>query len=639
MKTEKKFVCLLLCLTIILSGFMSQNVQAQTKRTPYEKEVISILNENYPILLKHTQYLSSISGKKVKTSSIPSLKTIQGYTYEKLESEIGLLVADYEMLAYAYVFQLSMGKGGYALEKMSGEMTKAYEKCMKRCEKALTLKTKDEIERTEKRIKEKELDAEKKQLSKILVTRGIGNVMAQTRYEFLEIMKKGDFEKNAQFRQRVHEKGVDIFDSIAFKASQKVALECLFISYMRYDFDTLSRVWLVEDKYDAENEIAPFYIMCGKKRYMVAECKLDPQMAENVLYQRDKIWFDSVLNISIVNGVLMPSKVDMFAGSLGGYKKENWHATFVPYDKTAKIDSNISFSVVDAGVTDTIILQAIGGHVFDYNKYLGKILAEKARKELEARLAKERKELEERLAKRLYEASEASLEYKDKSVFIKIDTSIKHLTRKITDTLGCDFKNEVGIELSYFNDWMERLLKKIRSNTRGWPIYMDLVEENNLQELDVERIEQMLRVCSDGLDKLKNHIYDTLNYYNKYKAITEKINELLKSVRDYSEGKKHNYSNDYVIYTDYYIQSVTLESANRMGSNGYYRSVLEDWKREFWDSEEAVRTLMKDLKPIYHKGYLIIAQWIVDNNEKLSKKWSKKKDKYKDVGEFFEKCF
>ncbi len=628
MKTENKFVCLLLCLTIILSGFMLQNVQAQTKRTPYEKEVISILNENYPILLKHTQYLSSISGTKVKTSSIPSLKTIQGYTYEKLESEMGLLVADYEMLAYAYVFQLSMGKGGYALEKMSGEMTKAYEKCMKRCEKALTLKTKDEIERTEKRIKEKELDAEKKQLSKILVTRGIGNVMAQTRYEFLEIMKKGDFEKNAQFRQRVHEKGVDIFDSIAFKASQKVALECLFISYMRYDFDTLSRVWLVEDKYDAENEIAPFYIMCGKKRYMVAECKLDPQMAENVLYQRDKIWFDSVLNISIVNGVLMPSKVDMFAGSLGGYKKEKWHATFVPYDKTAKIDSNISFSVVDAGVTDTIILQAIGGHVFDYNKYLGKILAEKARKELEARLAKEKKEMEEKLAKRLCEASEASLEYKDKSVLIKIDTSIKHLTRKITDTLGCDFKNEVGIELSYFNDWMERLLKKIRSNTRGWPIYMDLVEENNLQESDVERIEQMLRVFErgkktlnvtkryDGRPLLYGEKVDATNYYAKYKTISMATDQLLRYLSNYFT--KINERGDVVYYTP------TPIPIPIRGKNEY---------------KVAIKDMMGDLKSLYHKGYLIIAQWIVDNDEKLSKKWNKKKEKYKDVGEFFEKCF
>ena len=628
MKTENKFVCLLLCLTIILSGFMSQNVQAQTKRTPYEKEVISILNENYPILLKHTQYLSSISGTKVKTSSIPSLKTIQGYTYEKLESEMGLLVADYEMLAYAYVFQLSMGKGGYALEKMSGEMTKAYEKCMKRCEKALTLKTKDEIERTEKRIKEKELDAEKKQLSKILVTRGIGNVMAQTRYEFLEIMKKGDFEKNAQFRQRVHEKGVDIFDSIAFKASQKVALECLFISYMRYDFDTLYSVWLVEDKYDAENEIAPFYIMCGKKRYMVAECKLDPQMAENVLYQRAKIWFDSVLNISIVNGVLMPSKVVMFAGSLGGYKKENWHATFVPYDKTAKIDSNISFSVIDAGVTDTIILQAIGGHVFDYNKYLGKILAEKARKELEARLAKEKKEMEEKLAKRLCEASEASLEYKDKSVLIKIDTSIKHLTRKITDTLGRDFKNEVGIELSYFNDWMERLLKKIRSNTRGWPIYMDLVEENNLQESDVERIEQMLRVFErgkktlnvtkryDGRPLLYGEKVDATNYYAKYKTISMATDQLLRYLSNYFT--KINERGDVVYYTP------TPIPIPIRGKNEY---------------KVAIKDMMGDLKSLYHKGYLIIAQWIVDNDEKLSKKWNKKKEKYKDVGEFFEKCF
>lgn len=194
----------------------------------------------------------------------------------------------------------------------------------------------------EKRKTKLDIEREKQ---RILSVGALSTVMMEVRNAFMKQMKKGEYEKLIQYKQRIVETGPYIFDSIAQSRCKKYAL------------DSKS---LLKRNYDVEREVDSMYLGHNVDNMVVATSHLTPEIAKRVLIKDAKNQ-EEIINLCVVDGYVFPYKIIMSTDN------EEWQYIVRPINKNAMMDTNIIFSVSETGILDTNILQAIGNHVFNYN--------------------------------------------------------------------------------------------------------------------------------------------------------------------------------------------------------------------------------------------------------------------------------
>ncbi len=191
------------------------------------------------------------------------------------------------------------------------------------------------------------LDIERERKRKYVPPVGaLSTILIKTGEEFSKLFVKGKYEKNSQFQQRVAESGPRTFDSIAYMYCMGHALASL--QHNRWD-------------YDVENELDSLYVWHHENNKVLATCHMSPEMNQRVSNKHKDI-HGYELKVCIVNGEVLPYKMVMDT------EDEQWEYVFSPIANNVIIDTNIVFSVSKTGITDSNILQAMGDHVFDYNK-------------------------------------------------------------------------------------------------------------------------------------------------------------------------------------------------------------------------------------------------------------------------------
>lgn len=176
----------------------------------------------------------------------------------------------------------------------------------------------------------------------------LSTVMMEVRSAFLKQMKKGDYEKLVQYKQRIAETGPYIFDSIAQSICRIHALNSKSL-YKRI--------------YDVEREIDSMYLGHNEDNIVVATSHITPEMAKRV-YSKDVDIKEDVINICEVNGYLFPYRIALSTD------EELWQYVTHPINKNVAVDTNVVFSVSEIGITDTNILQVIGNHMFNFNRII-----------------------------------------------------------------------------------------------------------------------------------------------------------------------------------------------------------------------------------------------------------------------------
>ena len=176
----------------------------------------------------------------------------------------------------------------------------------------------------------------------------LSTVMMEVRSSFLKQMKKDDYEKLVQYKQRIAETGPYIFDSIAQSICHKHALNSKLL-YKRI--------------YDVESELDSMYLGHNEDNIVVATSHITPEMAKRVL-SKDVNVKEDIINICVVNGYLFPYRITMSTD------KELWQYVTHPINKNTIVDTNVVFSVSEIGVTDTNILHVMGNHKFSFNRVI-----------------------------------------------------------------------------------------------------------------------------------------------------------------------------------------------------------------------------------------------------------------------------
>ncbi len=145
-------------------------------------------------------------------------------------------------------------------------------------------------------------------------------------------------------------------------------------------------------------------------------------------------------------------------------------------------------------------------------------------------------ELEETLAKRL-EKTMANYSFRDEQYASPLSISSKSvLAQKLFEVLCQDFRNGAGMSLSEYDNKFKKMQKEPCLN---------YVRDNKLQENDIDGLEMLLKIYAEGRKKYINHLYDSLNYYNKYKSISVCLDELLDNLQNYPQKIKENKKNYY----------------------------------------------------------------------------------------------
>lgn len=402
----------------------------------------------------------------------------------------------------------------------------------------------------------------------------LSTVLISTRDNFVQLMKKGEFEKLAQFRQRVAETGPQTFDSIA---------------YMLCMAHALASIKLEKRNYDVETEFDTMYAWHNEDYEVVGTAHLSPEMAQRVLRRRPDIQGDS-MKICVVNGDVLPYKMSLSANN------EQWQYVFHTVKKDAKMDTNIVFSVAKTGITDTNILQVMGNHVFDYNKIVAQKIAqarEKAAKEAEEKARKA-------LAERLYDISRSlnsrgwyrdGYENQIPSMANIPDSVVKMAYLSILE----DYKSTTNISLPEYITLFETIRKECRykNDAEGYVI------ANNISEKDVERIEKL---------------------YGKYELANSYIKSIVGLENTLHFLERYNYNNN--------LFSIKLKGSS--SSYGYYS--VDNNSGSYLKSE--MEQLRSDVYST--KAYYVLVQWIVETNKGARMEWNKHKDKYNDIVEFYE---
>lgn len=411
------------------------------------------------------------------------------------------------------------------------------------------------------------LDIERERMRNYVPPIGaLSTVMKATGEEFAKSMKKGTYEKNAQFRQRIAETGPSIFDSIA---------NFICLSH------ALSSLQNVKQNYDVENEIDSLYLWHRENNKMIATCSMTPEMKQRVVRKDKKIQGDET-RVCVVNGEVLPYKIVLATDE----EDEKWMYESHPLAKNAVMDTNVVFSVAKTGITDTVILQVIGNHVFDYNNHKD----QQAIKKQERIAKKAQEELEERLAKQLYETLYVSLNFEFRKSISSCDCEKfdrKHIedawVRKVYELYDLAYEEDAGYTTMEGCNRIQTLLKQIRSTDAA----REYIKKNHLTEMDVR--------------KVINEVILFHNYYYSYDIVLGTI--------------AHIASDEYMRYT-YGRNQFSLKKFKERGCSSQIKWVTDHYE--------------------FPNVYRVFAKWVVENDKKASKEWGKHKDKYKDIVEFYE---
>ncbi len=295
----------------------------------------------------------------------------------------------------------------------------------------------------------------------------LSTIMMKTGSDFTKQMKKGEYEKQVQFRKRIAETGPHIFDSIARSYCINQALYGTRKNVIT-DWENMTTVYSysidqamngTKIGYDVESETDTLYMWHQSENKVLATCHISPETKQRIANIDRTIQIDS-LELCVVNGDVLPYKM-----ALATNKNEQWLYSFHPLAKNATIDTNVVFPVYKTGITDTNILQVLGNHVFDYNKimYQRKIMYKRKlelKKEQERIAALEAEEAE-RKARREKEKRQVELIVDDNMQVAnwylqnnQLQLAEKYLQKAIDTTYQYDY--------DYCREKMSKQLNRIR---------------------------------------------------------------------------------------------------------------------------------------------------------------------------------
>lgn len=410
----------------------------------------------------------------------------------------------------------------------------------------------------------------------------LSTVLMKTRDDFAELMRKGEFEKKVQFRQRIAETGLEIFDSIAYSYCWQYAIVSARNAQM---------------KYDVESELDSLYLWHQENNKMLAICHMSPEMAQRVS-KKKKNFLVETLKVCVVNGDVLPYKIAMATD------EEQWMYVFHPLSPNAVMDTNIAFSVAKTGITDTNILQVMGTHVFDYNNYMAQLAIKEQERVAKEQERKAREEYERNLANRLSKLAEKMMY----DIIIRSFIDAEHKCRDLNNIPNSifesahlsvlkDFEKDFGMELDECR-YMLRPIEDLRHSNKSKAL--EYIRMNNTTERDIERLEVLYS------ERYKKVQYDEA--LTQLDATLDLLNRLM--------------------YTNNNADSRLSLLMLKQGRERYYAS----------PSPRELIEKMDDLKIVKYTtlAYAMLAEFIVNENKEASKEWEKYKDKYKDIVEFYE---
>ena len=480
------------------------------------------------------------------------------------------------------------------------------------------------------------LDIEREQKRNYVPPIGaLSTIMMKTGSDFSKQMKKGEYEKQVQFRKRIAETGPHIFDSIAQSYCINQALYGTSKNE-RIDWDNMITVYSFSiDQaldgtrigYDVESETDTIYMWHQSENKVLATCHISPETKQKIANLDRTIQIDS-LELCIVNGDVLPYKM-----ALATNKKEQWLYSFHPLAKNATIDTNVVFPVYKTGITDTNILQVMGNHVFDYNKimYQRKLELKKEQERIAAQKAEiaaqeAREKLEEELTNKLN-----SIRYKYK---VNNRGAMADYNYNYYSSLSSSFVKDAFSAVYYaFEATLDSNIIKI--SQLSYSGVKEYIKENHLTEDDIERIES----------HFLTFVSQEESYRNDLKRLTQvmKILDGLMVDATYNSGSPSPIGIgliDVLISATSYAQSTAPASSelsklqlkkgrksSMINNNNDTRSLLEE-----------LLTGMDDLKNGKYtaKAYFLLSEFIVNENKGAAKEWEKRKDKYRDIVEFYE---
>jgi hypothetical protein len=423
----------------------------------------------------------------------------------------------------------------------------------------------------------------------------LSTVLLKTREGFSKLMKKGEYEKKAQFRQRIAETGLEIFDSIAYTYCWQYALVSARNGQMNYD---------------VENELDSLCLWHSENNKMLATCHMSPEMAQRVSKEK-KNFLVETMKVCVVNGEVLPYKIAMATD------EEQWMYEFHPLAKNTVMDTNIVFSVAKTGITDTNILQVMGDHVFDYNNHMTQLVKKEQERIAKEKERKAQEELEERLAKRLWKFAGTINTYyfrviENESFFTRYNESyfsrlaqvltIENVYSSVLNDFMNDFEKEFGMK---YDDYRQ-LFQSIKAlDDYNYSEAREYVRKKHTTENDIERLEWM--------------------YSKKY--MIEQYHDALEQVGTTLVLLNELYKSDFRLYL------LKLKKGRKTTSSyGLFGNMT---------SSSSPTELIKEMDNLKNgkytsTAYAMLIEFIVNENKEASKEWGKRKDKYKDIVEFYE---
>lgn len=387
----------------------------------------------------------------------------------------------------------------------------------------------------------------------------LSTVLLKTREDFSKLMKKGEYEKKAQFRQRIAETGKDIFDSIAYTYCWQYALVSARNAKMNYD---------------VESELDSLYLWHQENNKMLATCHMSPEMAQRVS-KKKKNFLVETLKVCVVNGEVLPYKIAMATD------EEQWMYEFHPLAKNTVMDTNIVFSVAKTGITDTNILQVMGEHVFDYNNHMTQLVKKEQERIAKEKERKAQEELEERLARQLYNEFSVAGPGCD-FIDYRLNNN-NELEQKVYASFFLDYEEAAGCTITEICN----RINAIHSQCEWMSDAREYVKKNQLTEMNVRKVISQKRI-----------------FYKYVEAL--------------------EYIDDFLVSMSYCYETGSFQ-------NSYLFSL-----KKYKNNPALVSRVIHFKESGYSNVYRTVAEWVVENDKKASKEWEKRKDKYKDIVEFYE---
>lgn len=418
-------------------------------------------------------------------------------------------------------------------------------------------------------------------------TGALTTVLIKTGESFSNIMRKGEYEKKAQYRQRIAETGPHIFDSIA---------------HMFCMGHALASIQNATQSYDVESELDTICVWHHQNNKMLATCHISPVTAQSVANVSGNIIGES-MKVCVVNGDVLPYKFTIEKGD-----NYQFNYVFHPTTQNSQIDTNIVFAVSNTGIIDTNILQVMGSHMFDYNKYVD--LLDAKRRERIAK-EKERKALEIKLADRILELNKMMKENKFDDILSYFENNIiltyysdfftSYLNPyNILGVVKSEFEMEFGMSLYEYQKEFQPI-RELNHYTNKQELALEYVRKKQLTEKDVEQLAWLYADHNEIIiyNKALNQVTKTLKVLDELMHIYMDKPELY--MLRIKKGRIFTSS------TDRRSPKVLIEEMDKL-KNGKYTTT----------------------------AYAMLAEFIVNQNKDASKEWEKRKDKYKDIVEFYE---